>query len=154
MSTHCTDAELATLLADCEPAVLVTDERHLPQVERVAAGLGRPGEARTASLHRYAAHVADWRPGDPTWRGDRGKGLIGALNYLAAEGLNAFSFLTMNVDGDGRNVWPWTAPDVRDRFDVSKLAQWEVVFTHADSLGVQSVVVYDVGWPGRGGGVP
>jgi len=39
---HCTDAELATLLADCEPAVLVTDERHLPQVQRVTAGLGRP----------------------------------------------------------------------------------------------------------------
>ena len=42
----------------------------------------------------------------------------------------------MNVEGDGQNVWPWTAPDVRDRYDVSKLAQWEEVFTHADRLGL------------------
>ena len=87
-------------------------------------------------LKRYAAHLRDWRDGDPTWRGGRGKGLIGALNYLASEGLNGISFLTMNVEGDGRNVWPWIAPDARDRYDVSKLAQWERVFTHADSLGL------------------
>jgi acyl transferase domain-containing protein/acyl-CoA synthetase (AMP-forming)/AMP-acid ligase II/acyl carrier protein len=33
----CTDAELGALLDDCDPAVVVTDERHLAQVERVAA---------------------------------------------------------------------------------------------------------------------
>lgn len=99
-------------------------------------GVQRPGEAATAGLKRYEAHVQDWREGDPTWRGDRGKGLIGALNYLASEGLNAFSFLTMNVEGDGRNVWPWIEPDIRDRYDVSKLAQWDRVFSHADSLGL------------------
>jgi hypothetical protein len=101
-----------------------------------APGLERRGEAATAGLKEYRAHLPDWREGDPTWRDGRGKGLIGALNYLASEGLNAFSFLTMNVDGDGRNVWPWVAPDVRDRYDVSKLAQWERVFSHADSLGL------------------
>ncbi|MEJ2504354.1 MAG: DUF5060 domain-containing protein [Gemmatimonadota bacterium] len=101
-----------------------------------AAGLERQGEAATAGLKRYTAHVRDWREGDPTWRDGRGKGLIGALNYLASEGLNAISFLTMNVEGDGRNVWPWVEPDVRDRYDVSKLAQWERVFTHADRLGL------------------
>jgi hypothetical protein len=99
-------------------------------------GIQRQGEAATAGLKRYQAHVEDWRPGDSGWRDGRGKGLIGALNYLASEGLNAVSFLTMNVDGDGRNVWPWIEPDVRDRYDVSKLAQWERVFAHADSLGL------------------
>ena len=37
-------------------------------------------------LHTFAPHVQDWRTGDPTWKGDKGKGLIGAVNYLAAEG--------------------------------------------------------------------
>ena len=40
LSPHCTDAELTALLADCAPAVLVTDERHRPQVARATAGLG------------------------------------------------------------------------------------------------------------------
>ena len=40
----------------------------------------------------------------------RGKGLIGALNYLAEKGLNAFSFLTYNAGGDGDQVWPFVQP--------------------------------------------
>ena len=88
------------------------------------------------TLKSYSAHVQDWKPGDPTWQGEKGKGLIGALNYLAGKGMNAFSFLPMNVEGDGKNVWPWIAHDVPDRYDVSKLAQWEAVFTHADRLGL------------------
>jgi hypothetical protein len=99
-------------------------------------GQQREGEAPTSPLHRYAPHVSDWNDGDPTWQDGKGKGLIGALNYLAGEGANAFSFLTMNVEGDGKDVWPWVAPDVRDRYDVSKLAQWEIVFSHADALGL------------------
>lgn len=102
----------------------------------VDPGEQRSGEANTAPLHRYEPHLADWNDGDPTWQDGKGKSLIGALNYLASEDLNAFSFLTMNVEGDGKDVWPWIAPDVRDRFDVSKLAQWEIAFTHADSLGL------------------
>jgi acyl-CoA synthetase (AMP-forming)/AMP-acid ligase II/3-oxoacyl-(acyl-carrier-protein) synthase/malonyl CoA-acyl carrier protein transacylase len=51
LSPHCTDAELASLLADCEPAVLVTDERHLPQVERVTAGLGHLRVVLTGQDH-------------------------------------------------------------------------------------------------------
>ena len=37
LSPHSTDAELAALLADCDPAVLVTDERHLSQLRRLPA---------------------------------------------------------------------------------------------------------------------
>ena len=87
-------------------------------------------------LKTWEPHVRDWNEGDPAWRDGKGKGLVGALNYLASEGLNAVSFLTMNVEGDGKNVWPWVRHDIRDRFDVSKLAQWERVFAHADSLGL------------------
>jgi Domain of unknown function (DUF5060)/Putative collagen-binding domain of a collagenase len=95
----------------------------------------------TPERHHYAPHVADWRPGDPTWRGGRGKGLIGALNYLASRGMNSVYFLTMNVGGDGKDVWPWTGPDERRRFDVSKLDQWEVVFAHMDRIGLLLHVV-------------
>lgn len=92
-------------------------------------------------LHRYPDHVRDWRDGDPTWQGSKGKGLIGGLNYLGQQGVNSVYFLTMNVNGDGRNVWPWTGPWRHDRFDVSKLEQWEIVFEHMQSLGIQLHVV-------------
>lgn len=91
----------------------------------------------TNYVRSYTPHVDDWTPADPTWKGGKGKGLIGALNYLASEGMNAFSFLTMNVaGGDGQDVWPWTGPTNTMRYDVSKLAQWNVVFHHADRLGL------------------
>ncbi len=67
---------------------------------------------------------------------DRGKGIIGAVNYLASEGMNVFSFLTMNIDGDDRNVYPYTGYSDFTHFDCSKLDQWEVLFSHADSLGM------------------
>ncbi len=92
-------------------------------------------------LHRYEPHVRDWKPGDPSWRDGKGKGIIGALNYLASEGVNSIYFLTQNVDGDGDDVWPWIEPKEFTRFDVSKLEQWEIVFEHADNLGIQLHVV-------------
>jgi hypothetical protein len=62
-------------------------------------------------LHRYEAHVRDWRVGDPTWKGDKGKGIIGALNYLASKGMNSVYFLTYNLDGgDGRDLLPIPGP--------------------------------------------
>ncbi len=104
-------------------------------------GQGRPGEARMAPLHRYEPHLKDWRPGDPTWQNGKGKGIIGALNYLGSKGVNSVYFLTMNVEGDGKDVWPWISPTVRDRFDCSKLDQWEIVFSHMDRLGIALHVV-------------
>lgn len=92
-------------------------------------------------LHRYAPHVRDWRAGDPTWQGGKGKGIIGALNYLAGKGMNTFYTLTMNIDGDGREIYPWTSYEERARYDVSKLAQWEIVMTHMDRLGMQLMVI-------------
>jgi len=96
----------------------------------------RPGEAAPAGLHRYQPHVRDWRPGDPTWKDGKGKGLIGALNYLAGKGANAFSFLPYNAGGDGDDVWPFVAPDAKRHYDCSKLDQWQIVFDHAQALGL------------------
>jgi len=84
----------------------------------------------------WGPHIRDWKPGDPTWQGDKGKGMIGAINYLASQGMNVFSFLTMNIEGDDRNVFPYTTYDERVRLDVSRLAQWEIVFEHATKLGM------------------
>lgn len=92
-------------------------------------------------LHSYTTHVRDWNPGDPVWKGGKGKGIIGALNYLASEGMNSVYFLTMNVMGDGDDVWPWTERDERYRFDCSKLDQWELVFSHMEQLGIMMHVV-------------
>ena len=92
-------------------------------------------------LHRFEPHVRDFRPGDPTWKGGKGKGIIGALNYLASKGMNTIYSLTMNVDGDGREIYPWTGYGERARYDVSKLAQWEIVFSHMDRLGLQLMVI-------------
>ena len=93
-------------------------------------------------IHKYEPHIRDWRVGDPAWSGGKGKGIIGALNYLASKGMNSVYFLTYNLDGgDGRDTWMWTDEKTRDRFDASKLDQWEMVFSHMDRLGLMMHVV-------------
>ena len=86
----------------------------------------------------WEPHLQDYVEGDPTWGGGKGRGIIGAVNYLSAKGMNVFSFLTFNVQGDDKNVFPFLSPDPADwlRIDVSKMAQWEVVFDHAESKGM------------------
>ncbi len=84
----------------------------------------------------WEAHLSDWNNGDPTWQNGKGKALIGAINYLAAKGMNAFSFLTLNISGDDENVFPYVHYDNYERMDCSKLDQWEILFSHADQLGM------------------
>ena len=96
---------------------------------------------QTPDKHRYQPHFKDWKNGDPTWQNGKGKNIIGALNYLASKGMNSVYFLTMNVQGDGKDVWPWTDENERYRFDCSKLDQWEIVFDHMDKLGLMLHIV-------------
>ena len=92
------------------------------------------------------------------WQDTKGKNLLGAVNYLASEELNVFSFLTFNVDGDDRNIFPhllkvpieeyeayastkknkeaWETMFHKTRFDVSKLDQWERIFEYAETKGM------------------
>jgi len=86
-------------------------------------------------LKTWEPHVKDWKNGDPTWKKGRGKGMIGAINYLAEKGCNVFSFLTYNAGGDGDNVWPFVERDDKFHYDCSKLDHWGIVFDHATSLG-------------------
>ncbi len=87
-------------------------------------------------LKTYEPHARDWRPGDPTWKGDKGKGLIGALNYIASKGCNTISFLPYSAGGDGDNVWPFISRDDKFHYDCSKLDQWQIVFDHATAQGL------------------
>jgi hypothetical protein len=96
----------------------------------------RAGEAAPAALKTWQPHVQDWREGDPSWKGGRGKGLIGALNYLSGKGCNVFSFLAYNAGGDGDDVWPFVERDDKLHYDCSKLDQWAIVFDHATARGL------------------
>ena len=89
-------------------------------------------------LKTWEPHVKDWKDGDPTWQNGKGKGIIGALNYLADQNMNSIYALTLNIEGDARDVWPFLSHRKADflRYDVSKLAQWDIVFSHAENLGV------------------
>jgi len=109
---------------------------------KITIAENREGEAEVKpQLHTYAPHLADWKEGDPSWQGVKGKSIIGAVNYLASKGINSIYFLTMNIGGDGKDVWPYTNPEERYRFDCSKLDQWEIVFDHMEKSGMMIHVV-------------
>ena len=107
--------------------------------------------------HDYATHLDDFNVGDPTWDGGKGEAIIGATNYLAEQGLNTIYLLTNTSGGDGRDVSPWTfdasETDQHDNgltdteidkfsiYDVSKLAQWDIVFDHMDENGIYKNVL-------------
>ena len=101
--------------------------------------------------HSYAAHVADWNSGDPDWDSpDRagttnGRGIVGALNFLAERGMNSIYFMPMNIGSDKMDTWPYSDPAIQRtgspandnlHFDISKLTQWGTVLNHAQRKGV------------------
>ncbi|QCW99561.1 DUF5060 domain-containing protein [Aggregatimonas sangjinii] len=111
-------------------------------------------------LKEWEPHAKDFNEDAQSfvWQENKGKNLLGAINYLASEELNVFSFLTFNVDGDDRNIFPyllkepvaayetyasdkknkeaWETFFHKTRLDVSKLDQWERIFEYAESLGM------------------
>ncbi|WP_405230260.1 Ig-like domain-containing protein [Lentisalinibacter sediminis] len=96
-------------------------------------------------LHDFAPHGGDWNAGDPTWGNDeRGKSLIGLINYIASTGVNAIYVMANTVRGDGCDAHPWleyNASGDERRFDVSKLDQWERAFGHMTAIGILIHVV-------------
>jgi len=93
---------------------------------------------QTGNLKTWEPHVRDFNAGDATWAGGKGKGMIGAVNYLADKGMRSFSFIPMTIEGDAKSVFPYISDRKEDwlRMDCSKLAQWDVIFEHADRRGV------------------
>lgn len=49
--------------------------------------------------------------------------------------------MTLNILGDGKDVWPYVSPNDFTRFDVSKLDQWEIIFEYMQSKGILLHVV-------------
>ncbi len=117
-------------------------------------------------LFDYGAHVIDWNAGDPTWTttnpdsvGDDGKGIIGALNYLASHNVNTIFFVVNTIGGDTQETYPWVGPIVNrggdqasgyttndnTHYDLSKLEQWEIVFDHAQEKGIYLHVTLNEG---------
>lgn len=121
--------------------------------------LGYSGFDNTPTYkHQYTAHAGDWQAGDPNWTNEAsngagstrtGQNIIGALNYLGGQRVNSIYFLPMNIGGDGKDTYPYQGPvatggsaaNDNTRFDISKLAQWETVFTHAQEKGIHLHVV-------------
>jgi len=88
----------------------------------------------------YPNHIKDWNPGDPLWGNGRGKGVIGALNYLAELGQSSIFVSTMSAFCDSDDTWPYPEKEITksgmSTFDVSKLDQWEIIVGHAQRLGI------------------
>jgi hypothetical protein len=120
----------------------------------------RKGLRKTWTLHQKDYDATD--AAAYTWKGGKGSELLGSVKYLSDQGMNAFSFLTFNLGGDDENVFPqllkitvaqyealaainntqqnrvnnWNQAVYHDRFDVSKMAQWENIFEYADKKGM------------------
>lgn len=101
--------------------------------------------------HSYLGHIFDWQLGDPDWYSPNsagvgvGQGIIGALNYLASQGVNSIYFMPNNIGADGMDTWPYASPTINRagswandnlHFDISKLRQWEVTLAHAQRKGL------------------
>jgi len=89
--------------------------------------------------HEFDPHRDDWNAGDPTWGNNRGKNLIGLVNYISSKGVNAAYIMMNTVNGDGCDAHPWTnynANGDEKSYDVSKLDQWERVLSHMTENGV------------------
>ena len=112
-----------------------------------------PGGAGTGvlngGLHEYPSHVADWQQGDPLFTNsatpEASKGIIGAVNYLASEGVNSLYFLPMNLGGDGRDTHPFVGDSGsffdNTHYDISKLYQWNMVLNHMQRKGIAAHIV-------------
>lgn len=87
-------------------------------------------------LHEFEPHLRDALPGDPTWQDGKGKAILGIANYYETVGVNAQYIVSMNIEGDGQDVFPYVSHTDPYVFDVSKLDQWNIVFSHFNSRGV------------------
>ncbi len=79
-----------------------------------------------------------------------------AIGFLADNKINSMYIMLQNIDGDGKNVWPWvgsTQAEAKandERFDIGKLAEWEQLFSYIQSRGLvlHFVLEDDSGWTG------
>ncbi|MEL6370544.1 MAG: DUF5060 domain-containing protein [Pseudomonadota bacterium] len=123
-------------------------------------------DGTSGGRHDFNNHASDFNAGDPTWDGGKGTNILGAVNYIADQDLNTIYILTNTAGGDGRDVWPWADNDFGKinknvnsinqavnninglnlddfaTYDVSKLAQWEILFDHMDAQGIYKNILF------------
>ncbi|MFV9550916.1 DUF5060 domain-containing protein [Algibacter sp. PT7-4] len=95
----------------------------------------------TPARHDYTEVSNYYSIGDPSWQNGKGTEIIGAVNYLANQGLNIHYFLTMNITGDGDRAYPFPNKTDFTTYDVSKLDQWQIVFDHMYNKGMAQELV-------------
>ena len=79
-----------------------------------------------------------------------------AVGFLADNKINSMYVMLQNIDGDGKNVWPWVgstqaeAKTNHEHLDIGKLAEWEQLFSYIQSKGLvlHLVLEDDSGWAG------
>ena len=82
-----------------------------------------------------------------------------AVDYLAQHGINSLYIMAHNIDGDGKDVWPWLGKTAREakanaagniRFDVARLEEWHALFEYMQTKGVVTYLVLedDHAWHG------
>lgn len=96
----------------------------------------------TTPRHDYAEVAGNYEVGDPTWQGGKGTEIIGAVNYLANQGMNIQYLLTMNITGDGQRAYPFPTNTDYTTYDCSKLDQWQIVFDHMYNKGIALEMVF------------
>lgn len=90
----------------------------------------------TVGRHDFAEVASNYHIGDPSWQNGKGTEIIGAVNYLANNGLNIHYMCIMNITGDGKEVFPFPTKTDFTTYDVSKLHQWQIVFDHMYTKGI------------------
>jgi hypothetical protein len=79
-----------------------------------------------------------------------------AVDYLSSKGVNSIYVITNNIDGDRNDTWPWfgdtpqQAKANSNRFNVSKLQEWEDFFSYVQSKGIVLHIILndDSAWDG------
>ena len=94
-----------------------------------------------ADSYLFTPHAGDFDADDAgtyTWHNSQGKNILGMMNYLSDKGMNSIYIMSNALHGDTDHAWPWisTSADDRYRMDVSKLAQWNRVFSYMDKKGI------------------
>ena len=104
-----------------------------------------PADGHDYSIHKKN-HYSAADASAYTWKSGKGIGILGAIRYMGElQEMNNFYVIMITAPkGDAKDVFPWISTDAGDRgkYDVSKLAQWERVFSYGDKKGIHWNLVF------------
>ncbi len=104
-----------------------------------------PEDGHDYAIHKNK-HYSDADASAYTWKDGKGTGILGAIRYMAElQEMNNFYVIMITApQGDSKDVFPWISTDADDwdKYDISKLDQWERVFSYGDKKGVHWNLVF------------